>query len=265
MLVYSDTKNNYRYPSKDLEFEVLNELNSTEPRSDENCMFHTRFLFEFDERTLEEQKEILEKNKNLLVRATFSGSKSIHMIVEFPESWERFCKDWYKNIWRWLEHNYFNGADNKCANPSRLTRAPGSIRKDTGAIQELLLDTQENYIVNDKSIAERLLEAKERWKMNLVLEEQDRQRRAIASKFLSGNNHDGMCKTYTTVKRYLDTPFPRVRGNGNSSTWLFAAVCTCLKYKDNVSLNEVIEKAKREKWTDKELSRTIESAKSKIN
>lgn len=265
MIVYSDTKHNSESILPFFEFEVLNELKSVEPRNDANCLLYTRFLFEFDEKSMDEQNRILEKNKHILVRATFSGSKSIHMIVQFSDEWNEFCKRWYKNIWRWLEINYFPGSDLKCSNPSRLTRCPGVMRSDTGKLQNILFESRSNFISKDDSIMCKIRESEKRWILNEKEQEGEKIRRSIVSKFLSGNSHDGMCKTYTTVKRYLDTPFPRIRGNGNSSTWLFAAVCTCLKYKDNVTLNEVIEKAKREKWTDKELSRTIEAAKSKID
>lgn len=267
MIYYSDL---YRKLSRvhkpGMEYEVLNELSDTNPvRSDSTCKKYTRFLFEFDNMSIDNQRKVMDMQKDILTRATFSGSKSVHMIVQFSDECNEFCKRWYKNIWRWLEINYFPGSDLKCSNPSRLTRAPGVKRSDTGKVQKLLFESRSNFISKDNSIMEKLKESEKKWILNEKELEEEKMRRSIVSKFLSGNSLDGMCKTYTTVKRYLDTSFPRIRGNGNSSTWLFAAICTCLKYKDNVSLNEVIEKAKSEKWTDKELSRTIESAKSKID
>lgn len=266
MIYYSDLYRNLsRTFRKGMEYQVLNELDDVNPvRSDSTCLKYTRFLFEFDDMKLDAQRKIVELQKDILVRATYSGSKSIHMIVQFSDEYNEFCKRWYKNIWRWLEHNLFTGSDIKCSNPSRLTRAPGVLRADTGKIQKVILENRTNYISNNERIINSLKQSEGRW----IQEEKDRAddqtRRSIISKFSSMNNHDGMCREYKTVKRYLETPFLKVRGNGNSASWFYAALCCCLQYNDNKTLEEVKDKARREKWTEREIEHTLSNARSAV-
>lgn len=263
MIVYSDTRRNSAVRLGGFEFEILNELKDLSSRTDSNCLKHTRFLFEFDDRPLEDQLNML-KNVigKLCVRAVFSGSKSIHFIAQFSDDCEEMCSKHYRRIWQYLEQKYFMGADGQCKNPSRLTRAPGAFRVDKQRVQELLLDNPTNYI--DKAVPELLDQLKMQirsWNaedsINKVLD--DEKKRKFQNK-----SHDGMCKEYTTVKRYLDTPFPMVKGNGHSSAWFFAAVCTCIKYKDGQTLDEVCNKARREHWKESEIRHVLSSARSRI-
>lgn len=244
------------------EYEVLNELIDYSNRKDENCLKHTRFLFEFDDIPLTKQAERINDGLDkLIVRAVFSGSKSIHLVVEFSEDCEDMCKTWYKQIWNYLEQTYFTGADKQCKNPARLTRTPNFIRSDNGALQKLLINKPSNYI--DKAVPDLLTQLR----MNIrAWQSEDAMRKfkseEIKKRFIK-TNHDGMCKTYTTVKRYLDTPFPKVKGNGVSSAWLFAAVCTCIKYCDSQTLDEVLMKARREHWRESELNHLLEGARNR--
>ena len=73
-----------------------------------------------------------------------------------------------------------------------------------------------------------------------------------------------MCRTYTTVRRYLENEFPKLKGNGHSSAWFFAAVCTCIKYRDGQTLEEVVQKARREHWKDSEINRVIDNARDRV-
>lgn len=259
MIYYSDTSNTTTEKKTGLEFEVLNELKDGSTRSDSNCSTHTRFLFEFDHLPLKDQIELLEtKYKQIIVRAVFSGSKSIHFIVQFSDECEEFCAKWYRRIWQELEALIFHGADTQCKNPARLTRTPNGYRDDKRAIQKLLYDNPSNYI--DKSLTKLIarLQIKSRgWSG----EEYIRSMKADEAKqSFSNKTHDGMCRDYKNVKRYLDTPFPKVKGNGVSSAWLFAAVCTCLKFRDKKTLDEVLDKAKLEHWTEHELDRVVKNA-----
>lgn len=77
----------------------------------------------------------------------------------------------------------------------------------------------------------------------------------------SKTDHNGMCINYTTVKKYLETPYPYINGNGTSDNDLFKALRTCIKYDDNQTLQDVIYKAKSEHWTDCEIERKIEAIK----
>lgn len=259
MIVYSDTRHNSAIRMGGYEYEILNELKDLSSRTDSNCLKHTRFLFEFDDIPLEEQaKRLKDGLKDLIVRAVFSGSKSIHFIAQFSDDCEEMCSKHYRRIWQYLEENYFKGADTQCKNPSRLTRAPGALRADTQRVQKLLLDRPSNYI--DKAVPELLDQLKMQirsWKAEDSIKKvlDDDSKRKFQTK-----SHDGMCRDYTTVKRYLETSFPKVKGNGHSSAWFFAAVCTCIKYKDGQTLDEVCNKARREHWKDSEIRHVLDSA-----
>lgn len=259
MIVYTDKVRTSLIRLPGYEFEVLNELRDCSNRSDSNCLKHTRFLFEFDHLPMSDQMELLEtKYKQIIVRAVFSGSKSIHFIVQFSDECEEFCAKWYRRIWQELEALIFQGADTQCKNPARLTRTPNGYRGDKKAVQRLLFDNPSNYI--DKVLTKLLarLQIKSRgWSG----EEYIRSLKAEETKAtLSNKNHDGMCRDYKVVKRYLETKFPKVKGNGVSSAWLFAAVCTCLKFRDKKTLDEVLDKAKLEHWTEHELDRVVKNA-----
>lgn len=265
MIAYSDDRYRLHFrPISRMEYEVLNELKDLSSGKADNCLKHTRFLFEHDDISMDAQKKMLEEKKAYIVRATYSGSKSIHMIVQFDDRCEEFCKKWYRNIWRWLEHNYFPGTDSQCCNPNRLTRAPGLVRFDTNKVQELLFENESNLITNNRDIVKELVSAKKRWEEEAIEEEKNREIQKIRSKFSSMTNHDGMCREYKTVKRYLETPFLKVRGNGNSATWFYAALCCCLQYNDNKTLEEVKDKARREKWTEREIEHTLSNARSAV-
>ena len=229
------------------EFEVLNELKDLSKRSDENCLYHTRFLFEIDSMSLEDQRELIEKVKPLLVRVVYSGSKSYHCIVEFDKKYEKECELFYKEIWRTINKNYFDSkCDTQCINPSRLTRTPNVIRKDTGKNQELVYDCPSNTFSFAKDV---IREAKSLVTSMLIRATQN------ARPVYRNNNVD--CSKWDVVKRYLETPFPKQTGNGHSSSWLYAALQTTKKYGDNVTQQMIIEKAKREGWTDREIEHKL--------
>jgi hypothetical protein len=263
LIVYSDTIHNSSVRLSGYEFEILNELRDLSSRTDSNCLKHTRFLFEFDDIPLKDQAEKLrDVLKDYVVRAVFSGSKSIHLIVQFSDECEEICKRWYRKIWQYLERTYFKGADSKCKNPSRLTRAPGALRADTGRVQKILFSNPDNYI--DKAVPELLGQIKMQIR-SWMAEEYIHNLRDNDERRFQNKSHDGMCREYKTVKRYLETPFLKVRGNGNSATWFYAAICTCIQYRDNKTLEEVKDKARREKWTEHEIEHTLSNARSAVN
>ena len=55
MIVFSNKYRNSCIPFQSYEFEVLNELKDCRNRTDNNCIQHTRFLFEMDSTSLDEQ------------------------------------------------------------------------------------------------------------------------------------------------------------------------------------------------------------------
>ena len=70
--------------------------------------------------------------------------------------------------------------------------------------------------------------------------------------------HDGCdCSKFESVRYYLDTPFPLMSGNGNSSISLFKAIKCCQKYNDDRTLYEVIAKARAEGWSNKEIEHKL--------
>lgn len=62
------------------------------------------------------------------------------------------------------------------------------------------------------------------------------------------------------VEYYLSTSFNKINGNGNSNTSLYNAICTCLACHDDSTLEEVLRKARREKWSESEIRTKIECA-----
>lgn len=266
MIYYSNLYNKLsKEPLPGMEYQVLNELADESPkRSDKTCMKYTRFLFEHDDISMESQMAMLEDKKPYIVRATYSGSKSIHMIVEFSPEYNRLCEKWYKQIWKWLERNYFQGTDTKCSNPSRLTRAPEVTRSDTGKVQKLLYDEPDNFIDKVPGILEQLSTAEREWRC-----EEDRidtlnkiysNSGSCRYGFKERDRKDNFCATFDNVQKYLKTPFPKIRGNGCSSTLLFGSVCACIKFNDQETLRSVLSKARREHWTEHELERVQKEA-----
>lgn len=259
MIVYSNKFQNSQTPLPSYEYEVLNELKDTTKRTDENCLFHTRFLFEMDNEPLDIQEQVwLPSLSTVIIRAVYSGGKSIHFIIELPSTCEELCRKHYRLIWDWFNENYFdNKADTQCKNPSRLTRRPGVVRSDTGKKQQLLyIGKKFDY----KDILERMSKDIERQYRSVLA------RTAVLA--LNGNNYSetninsrtkpGMCKDWPVIQRYIETPFPKRNGNGHSSTWLYAALQTTKKYGDLATQQLIIEKAKREGWSDREIQHKLQ-------
>ena len=257
MIVYSDKFNNSEVPYSSYEFEVLNELKDCLNRRDSNCIQHTRFLFEMDNVSLEEQLTYLKRNKEYITRCVYSGSKSLHMIIQLPDDWETTCKDNYKDIWQILNQILFDSkCDNACANPSRLTRRPNALRHDTNKIQKLLYNQPEIRLSDD--IIDRII---------VTLRSRLRQKRlfnAIRNNIRTASkDNPGICQNYDVIRHYLETSYPKLNGNGDSSISLFKAIRCCVKYRDKVTLKKVISKALVERWTSKEIQRMIDNIKCK--
>lgn len=250
MVYYANKFEISSQPLEGMEYEVLNELR-TPHRCDDNCLKHTRFLFESDSLPLEEQKKFIEQHIDNISRVTFSGKKSYHVIIEFPHNYEDFCKNNYKLIWNFFNNEYFDGkCDTACSNPSRLTRRPGVIRKDTGKEQKLIFNCGNQ--VDSEAYGNCYIYVYDQKAKMLARDE-------LTSKYLEfiGNGSKVDCSKWEVVTRYLDTPFPYMTGNGNSSKWLYAALKTCQKYDDEHTMQLIIDKAKREGWTDREIQHKL--------
>ena len=257
MIVYSNKFRNSCIPFQSYEFEVLNELKDCRNRTDDNCIQHTRFLFEMDSTSLDEQLTYLNRNKDIITRCLFSGSKSLHMIIQFTDDFEQTCKDNYKEIWNILNKLLFDDkCDSACSNPSRLTRRPGAIRADTAKEQKLVYNNPEIRVKGN--VLDRII---------ISLRQKQRQKhlfKATRSNILPTNkDNPGLCQNYDVIRHYLETSYPKLTGNGDSSISLFKAIRCCIKYNDKVTLKKVINKAVLERWTTKELERMIRNIKDK--
>ena len=257
MIVYSNKFRNSCIPFQSYEFEVLNELKDCRNRTDDNCIEHTRFLFEMDNSTLDEQLNYLRRNKEYITRCVFSGSKSLHMIIQFTNDFEQTCKDNYKEIWHIINQILFDSkCDIACSNPSRLTRRPGAIRADTVKEQKLVYNNPEIRVKGN--VLDRII---------VSLQQKQRQKhlfKATRSNIWPTNkDNPGLCQNYDVIRHYLETSYPKLNGNGDSSISLFKAIRCCIKYNDKETLKKVINKAVLERWTTKELERMIRNIKDK--
>ena len=257
MIVYSNKFRNSSIPFQSYEFEVLNELKDLRNRTDDNCIEHTRFLFEMDNSTLDEQLNYLRRNKEYITRCVFSGSKSLHMIIQFTNDFEQTCKDNYKEIWHIINQILFDSkCDIACSNPSRLTRRPGAIRADTVKEQKLVYNNPEIRVKGN--VLDRII---------VSLQQKQRQKhlfKATRSNIWPTNkDNPGLCQNYDVIRHYLETSYPKLNGNGDSSISLFKAIRCCIKYNDKETLKKVINKAVLERWTTKELERMIRNIKDK--
>lgn len=257
MIVYSNKFKNSDIPMKSFEFEVLNELKDCVNRRDSNCIQHTRFLFEMDNVPLQEQISYLRRNKEYITRCVYSGSKSLHIVIQFDDDWETTCEDNYKEIWHIINQILFDSkCDIACSNPSRLTRRPGAIRNDTKKEQKLIYNNTEVRVKGN--ILDRII---------VSLRQKQRQKHLFKATrsniWTTSKDNPGMCLGYDVIQHYLNTSYPKLNGNGDSSISLFKAIRCCIKYSDKVTLKKVINKAVLERWTTKEIQRMIDNIKCK--
>ena len=210
-----------------------------------------------DSTSLDEQLTYLNRNKDIITRCVFSGSKSLHMIIQFTNDFEQTCKDNYKEIWNILNKLLFDSkCDNACSNPSRLTRRPGAIRADTAKEQKLIYNNPEIRVKGN--VLDRII---------ISLRQKQRQKhlfKATRSNIWPTNkDNPGLCQNYDVIQHYLNTSYPKLQGNGDSSISLFKAIRCCIKYNDKVTLKKVINKAVLERWSKKEIQRMIDNIKRK--
>lgn len=135
------------------EFNVLNNLLSDTPPEGykiPRVMANTkklRFLYEWDNISLDAQKVITKDliKKGVLQRAVFSGSKSIHHIIELWSDREPKTKEEYRFVHKFIAQQLgLKNFDAACVDSSRLTRAPQVLRKDKKKKQDLLYYSNEN-------------------------------------------------------------------------------------------------------------------------
>jgi len=104
-------------------------------RKGENTAVMRNFLYEFDTIPLETQKAVFQRHRDMVSMATYSGGKSIHMIIQVADTPE--TKDEYRYVWKLLRDKYFPLADRQCNDRLRLSRTPNANR-DNGKKQVLI-------------------------------------------------------------------------------------------------------------------------------
>ena len=206
-------------------------------------------VFEVDEgMTLEEQTDLAKDmvRRGFANRAVFSGHKSVHvrMTVDIePESVEE-----YKFIWDRINQLHFSGkADRQCAEPNRKTRRPGGVRD--GVEQTLICEGDGVFAVPREWI--------DAWRASKATAERTA---SLAVRIPSEMTGAGKACGFRAVTRYLSNVY-RLKGNGGASqNGLLSAISVCKRYGDETTLEKVLEKARAEGWTERELNHKLEDA-----
>lgn len=145
------------------------EFKNGKPRRIDQNMVPYFFVYESDSLPLEKQLEIIDKvldgtAASAITAVTFSGSKSIHILVKIPEAYRNEIKKDFKFYWdsvaQYIFQEYKNTLDKACATVSRLTRQPNGIR-DSGVKQTC-------YYYNESAV---LNEEQVRWSVEIHNEE----------------------------------------------------------------------------------------------
>lgn len=213
--------------------------------------------FESDELTLDEQLDALRPGAGRFVAArVFSGGKSYHYQVEVPEAaslrlMELRNKDeetakrvWYRlydDVARTLFKNP-RALDMQCRSWLRKCRNPGGSR---GGVEQTA-----EFFANEP------LEWDKRLDSALFVEESRLKRERSRPK----RERTGDASKSDKVVKYLSTPYPMTRGNGDSDSSLYSAICACRCAGDDATLDAVLSKARSERWTEAELKRKVGDA-----
>lgn len=118
---------------------MLQALNAFKDNTDDhprnNNVYCQNFLFECDYLSKEEQEELIERNKDIIYRAVWSGNRSYHCIVRLSKP---VTVTQYKKLWYYLRYKYNWGeADEQAGLPSKYTRVPNQMNEKTGEMQTL--------------------------------------------------------------------------------------------------------------------------------
>lgn len=163
----------------------------------------------------------------------------IPMTEPVPANEFDFCKDRLHKMFKEMADIHSFESKRFFFMPSKLTgeyREPNVIIQHDGAS----FDFYANTGFNGKD------------KMQMTMDEMKRQRQVeIGEKDVLDDER---------VQYYLSTDFPQITGNGDSASSLYTAITVCLAHDDENALEEVLDKARREMWTEKELERKIKDA-----
>lgn len=115
------------------QFFCINALSGS--RSDANVSSFRNILIEFDQGSISEQHNLILESKLPYTLITFSGNKSLHVIISLETPLANRAE--YAALVHRL-YQRFPTCDKSTKNPSRLSRTPGGIR-DTGVPQDVVL------------------------------------------------------------------------------------------------------------------------------
>ncbi len=130
-------------------------LDGSVPRRKSENLKPTAFLYESDSLPLEAQKyNVLPEGLKHVLSATFSGGKSVHVVVPLSDAVAEEiidrdldeAKAVYKALWRRVAEQCFASVDcldHRCASFGRLARLPGATRQPDGNIQQCLFYNRE--------------------------------------------------------------------------------------------------------------------------
>jgi len=99
---------------------------------DENHVFCKALMFEWDNKNLNEQFELMTFPYSY---AIFTGNKSIHFIVDF---YETLNLEEYKFLYKWACNCLGNGIDLQNNSPVKTSRIPNTINSKTGKLSKLI-------------------------------------------------------------------------------------------------------------------------------
>ena len=143
-------------------------------RKTEN-LIPTAFVFESDSMTLQEQRDnIREDAFRYILTITFSGKKSLHVVVPIsPQDGTAITggKE-YKHLWREVAKLLFKDPDKldvQCATIGRLTRLPGAVRKDSGKKQACEFYNENCETIDLKKFMEKWREQERSQKMTFSI------------------------------------------------------------------------------------------------
>lgn len=118
-------------------FFSINPLDPMKTRADSAVTKYRNILVEMDKMPLEKQDQYITEIGMPYSTAVYSGSKSIHYIISLEQELgdEQLYRSLVKRVYKAVSLEY---VDQTCKNPSRFSRLPGHIRKETGKEQKLL-------------------------------------------------------------------------------------------------------------------------------
>lgn len=209
--------------------------------------------FESDSLTIEQQEENIKSDA--WSAKVFSGNKSLHVLVEVPDDISRELAQIttcdkvavYHRMYKMVADMIFKDTshlDMACKSWLRKFRTPNGIR-DNGVVQAATFNDSVAQL-SWRGILDFAIETQ-------TLHEREECAKMSRQIYSSGQTRDMSSNQH--VRTYLDTPFLKITGNGTSDSCLYKAMLVCMSANDDETLEEVINKARSENWTEKQLAK----------